>query len=130
MELNQFKANADEVDQVRNAIDRLVTEIDKKPSFKDLETQASYQKAFAEDISKDLMLKASVKDLCQLLDQKVNVADMNQTLSVIQSEVEKCIRENDLKKALTEQALVNEALCAENCVGRWIWKSGELYHKN
>ena len=55
---------------------------------------------------------------------------MNQTLSVIQSEVEKCIRDGDLKKALNEQALVNEALCAENCVGRWIWKSGDLYHKN
>lgn len=48
------------------------------------------------------MLKASVKDICQLLDQKVNVADMNQTLSVIQAEVEKCIRDNDLKKALNE----------------------------
>lgn len=68
LELNQYKANADEVDQVRNAIDRLVVEIEKKPSFKDLETQAGYQKAFAEDISKDLMLKASVKDVCQLLD--------------------------------------------------------------
>ena len=38
LELNQYKANADEVDQVRNAIDRLVVEIEKKPTFKDLET--------------------------------------------------------------------------------------------
>ena len=35
-----------------------------------------------------------------------------------------------MKKSLNEQALVNEALCAENCVGRWIWKSGDLFHKN
>ena len=33
-----------------------------------------------EEIHKDLVLKASVKDIAQLLDQKVNVGDMNQTL--------------------------------------------------
>lgn len=38
LELNQFKANAEEVDSIRSAIDRLVLEIEKKPSFKDLET--------------------------------------------------------------------------------------------
>ena len=31
-----------------------------------------------------------------------------------------------MTKALNDQALVNEALCAQNCVGRWIWKSGEV----
>jgi len=130
MQLNQEKVTVTEMDAVRKAIDRLAMELESKPSFKELEAHATHQKAFAEDISKDLMLKASVKDLCQLLDQKVNVMDMNQTLSVIQTEVEKCVRDQELKKALTEQALVNEALCAENCVGRWIWKSGDLYHKN
>ena len=55
---------------------------------------------------------------------------MNQTLQLIQTEVERCVRDEDLKKSLNEQALVNEALCAENCLGRWIWKSGDLYHKN
>ena len=38
LELNQYKANADEVDSLRAALDRLVLEIEKKPSFKDLET--------------------------------------------------------------------------------------------
>ena len=40
--------------------------------------------------------------------------------------MEKRAPEDDLKKALNDQALVNEALCAQNCVGRWIWKSGEV----
>jgi len=90
----------------------------------------THTKLCIEDITKELMLKASIKDLCQLLDQKVNVNDLNGTLALVQNEVERCIREDDLKKSLNEQALVNEALCAENCVGRWIWKSGDLYHKN
>ena len=32
----------------------------------------------------------------------------------------------EFREALTEQGTINEALCAENCVARWLWKSGEL----
>ena len=49
-----------------------------------------------------MMLKASVKDVSALLDQKVNVGDMNQTLQLIQTEVERCVREEELKRALNE----------------------------
>ena len=64
MELNQYKANVDELDSIRHAIDRIVLEVEKKPSYKDFETQANFQKQFAEDVSKDLILKASLKDVC------------------------------------------------------------------
>ena len=32
----------------------------------------------------------------------------------------------EFREALNDQNTINEALCAENCVGRWLWKSGEL----
>lgn len=32
----------------------------------------------------------------------------------------------ELKTHLQEQTTINEALCAENCSARWLWKSGEL----
>ena len=53
---------------------------------------------------------------------------MNRTLEVVQREVEARVRQQQLKDALNDQALVNEALCAENCVGRWVWKSGDLHN--
>jgi len=28
-------------------------------------------------------------------------------------------------KAISDQAMINESLVAEQCVGRWIWKSGK-----
>jgi len=55
-------------------------EMEGKPSYKDLEMHSNFTKGCVEDLNKELLLKASVKDLCQLLDQKVNVNDMNQTL--------------------------------------------------
>ena len=51
---------------------------------------------------------------------------MNKTLELVQREVEDSVKGSELKQVLNDQALVNEALCAENCVGRWIWKSGDL----
>ena len=33
---------------------------------------------------------------------------------------------SNFREALAEQSTINEALCAENCVARWLWKSGDL----
>ncbi len=90
----------------------------------------NFAKNTFEDLNKELLLRASIKDVCTLMDTKANVEDVNHTLALVQKEVEKCVVEDDLRKALNEQALVNEALCAQNCVGRWIWKSGELKNSN
>ena len=76
-----------------------------------------------------MLERLSVNDIQVLLDNKVNTVDLNGTLSVIQQEVERCVRSEDLKKSLAEQALVNEALCQENCLARWIWKSGDLLQR-
>ena len=81
-------------------------------------------------VAKELLLRVQIKDLCTLLDQKANLNDVNKTLEVVQSEVETCVKETQLTEALNDQALVNEALCAENCVGRWVWKSGDLQSSN
>lgn len=36
------------------------------------------------------------------------------------------MKESRVQELMEDQALVTEALCAENCLGRWIWKSGEV----
>ena len=42
------------------------------------------------------------------------------------SETDRKASHDDFKSHVNEQSLLNEALCAENMVGRWIWKSGEV----
>ena len=91
-----------EVEAIRKLIDRLAFEMESKPAFKDLDTHAGHLKDSMTDLQKEMLLKASIKDTCSMLDQKVNVGDMNSTLSLIQAEVERCVREDDLKKALNE----------------------------
>ncbi|CDW81229.1 UNKNOWN [Stylonychia lemnae] len=120
------KIGFSEYDGMKKLLDRIIKDIEGKSSFKDLEAHVNFCKNVFEDLTKELLLKANIKDLIPLLDTKANVEDVNGTLSLVQREVEKCITEDEMRKTLNEQALINEALCAQNCVGRWIWKSGEI----
>ena len=49
-----------------------------------------------------MVLKVSIKDLCGLLDQKANLSDVNNTLQLVQSEVDKCIKQDRLKDVLDD----------------------------
>lgn len=124
------KASLNDVDSVHRMNDRLLKELEVKCGARELESHIGFCKAVFEDLNKELQLKANIKDLITLMDQKANVEDVNNTLALVQREVEKCLPEEEMRKALNEQALVNEALCAQNCVGRWIWKSGEIKPNN
>lgn len=76
-EINAQKASQSEIEQIRKLIDRLAFEVEGKPSFKDIDQMASNHRSLIEEIHKELVLKASIKDTSALLDQKVNVGDMN-----------------------------------------------------
>jgi len=97
---------------LKKILDRIVKDLEFKSSFKDLEAHVNFCKNVFEDLTKELLLKANIKDLIPLLDTKANVEDVNSTLSLVQREVERCISEDEMRKALNEQALINEALCA------------------
>jgi len=79
------------------------------------------------DIVKQLARKSNIKDVCALLDMKSNTEEVNKALDEIHEEMDKqVVTKTELNDALTEQNAINEALCAENCSARWLWKSGEL----
>jgi hypothetical protein len=45
-------------------------------------------------------MRANLKDVCTLIDSKANIEDVNNTLSLVQKEVERCIRDDDLRNTL------------------------------
>ena len=125
-EVLQLKANATEVEEVKTSVEAVLAEVEKKVDAKSYMEQASNTKSQLEDLHKELTLKSSIKDVCTLVDAKANTEDMNKALVEVHKELEKKANGEDLSNTLADQALINEALCAENCVGRWLWKSGEL----
>jgi mannose/fructose/N-acetylgalactosamine-specific phosphotransferase system component IIB len=96
------KANINEIDGLRRILDRVLKEIEFKCSFKDLEGHINYTKNALEEVNKELLLRASIKDLCTLLDQKANIEDVNSTLSLVQREVERFVPEEEMRKALND----------------------------
>ena len=79
------------------------------------------------EIHKLLHRKSNIKDVCALLDMKSNTEEVNKALDEIHEEIDKVVvTKPELQEALQELNSINEALCAENCSARWLWKSGEL----
>ena len=76
--------------------------MESKASAKEFDHHVSFSRAAIEDLHKEVLLRATIKDVCTLLDQKANVEDVNATLSLVQKEVEKRVPEEDIKKALNE----------------------------
>jgi hypothetical protein len=115
------KIDCSEHEKIKTAIDQIKSHTKSKEI--DEQSQILLQ---LEDLNKELLLKANIKDVCTLLDMKANIDDINKALLDIHKSLEGTAKSEDMTKTLNEQALINEALCSENCVGRWIWKSGEL----
>lgn len=53
-------------------------------------------------MGKELLVRVTIKDMCTLLDQKANLADVNKTLEMVQREVDRCAKEETLKEALND----------------------------
>jgi hypothetical protein len=63
--------------------------------------------------------------VCSLLDYKANVEDVNASLQAVSRELESKVPAKAFESAMTSQAVINQSLGGEVCMGRWLWKSGK-----
>ncbi len=96
------KVNFSDLDNLRKHLDTLTKDLESKATFREVEQHAHFTKTLFEDFNKEIMLKANIKDLIPLLDTKANVEDVNNTLQLVQKEVEKCVVEDEMRKALND----------------------------
>lgn len=62
-----------EFDNLKRMVDKLIREFDYKTSTKDLDNHVINCKSTFEEIKKEILLKANIKDLIPLLDSKANI---------------------------------------------------------
>jgi len=60
--------------------------------------------------------------------EKCEINEINTKLEQIKNEIEN--NKNEFSKTLDNQALINETLCEENKLGKWIWTKGKLKNNN
>jgi DNA-binding IscR family transcriptional regulator len=120
------KIGAPEFEELKRKIEYVLTTNEEKCNQRDFEHQVGSVKRNLEDVQKEILLKANIKDVCTLLDTKANIDDVNKALVEIHKELDGKSNGEDMTTMVNDQALINESLCTENIVGRWAWKSGEL----
>ena len=62
----------------------------------------------------------------QNLNNKVNIEEYNSTINKIRKELKIKIDNNEFNNAINNQALINDIICNENQIGRWLWKTGKI----
>jgi len=79
-----------------------------------------------------MVMKANMKDILHLQEKKPERDDDEIVASIneIRSLLDERATMEDLRAQNDEQTLINEALCSENCLARFVWKSGELKKSN
>ena len=79
-----------------------------------------------ENIHKDMNSKADVKNILDLLKNKIDNDNFNKAIKNLQKEIGTKVNTNDFSNAMDNQAIINDTLCTENNIGRWLWKSGKV----
>lgn len=80
------------------------------------------------ELKQDIVAKVSIRDLCRMVDYKANIkyvdSEINQLKQSISSDdlLKISVQNEDKEK----QGYILDVLLSENCVGKWVWKSGDL----
>ena len=125
-----IRTSQEDISGLKKEIEKLYIELSRKCNNSDLDSHVQSTELALEDVAKDMLLKCNIKDICALLDMKANIDDTNRALSEIHKELDNKLNSRDFSGHVNEYSSVIEALCAENCLGRWLWKSGELKSGN
>lgn len=92
----------------------------------DFDTHVKYVKHALEEISKDMALKSNIKDVCKLLDLKANTKYVENVLNTYRDEINGRLKVTTYEDDKSKEGYIIDMLIQENCLGRWVWKSGEL----
>ena len=79
-----------------------------------------------DNIKNDIKSKADLKEISESLKNKINIEQINKYFTDINNKLNEKTNNNDFTIAIDNQAIINDTLCNENCIGRWVWRSGKI----
>lgn len=116
----------DQIESLQNQIDFLSKDVGAKADRKGVQSQIEFLSEAQSQTAKDMLLKANIQDVMAMLDKKACNDDLLLDMSYLKQALQKHAK--DFRLAMDQQNQINEALCAENCVVRFLWKHGRLDH--
>ena len=79
-----------------------------------------------DNMHNEILLKADISDINNRLENKVNTEDLSYSLNNIKNDLNSKVNNLDFNNAMNNQAMINDIICNENQVGRWLWKTGKI----
>jgi DNA repair exonuclease SbcCD ATPase subunit len=117
-------AAQDEVDLIRDSIESVQLTLKKKIEGDLLEKKKNSE--IIENIWKELSSKVENEDFQEVISGKVGIEEINKSIEEIYDIIDKKVDVQEFEQQVNGQSVINEALCAENRLARWIWKAGDL----
>ncbi len=124
--INQIEISLNEISLFKNLIETMNNELKNKIDSQKFENVIkSFNKCF-DNVKSEMDTKANTDDIIKQIKLKVDVEEVNKALIEIHNELDKKNSIEDFTNAMDNQSIINETLCNENSLGRWIWKSGKV----
>ena len=79
-----------------------------------------------ENIHKDMNSKADLKNILEILKNKIDKEKYQKLINELKQDLASKTPLIDFSSAMDNQAIINDTLCNENNIGRWLWKSGKV----
>lgn len=117
------KANTEDLISISKKVDDAFNNILDKEKF---DTNAKQVRHALEEVSKDMAMKSNIKDVCKLLDLKANIKYVENVLGSYREDISKRVKSIEYEDDKSKQGYILDVLIQETCIGRWVWKSGEL----
>ena len=114
------------VNDFKEYIDNISLELKQKLDISKFNNIISTFNSNFENIHKDINSKADIKNILELLKTKIDNDNFNNIIKNLQKEIGSKVNTNDFSNAMDNQAIINDTLCNENNIGRWLWKSGKV----
>ena len=79
-----------------------------------------------ENIKKDINSTNNSQETIKSIKAKIPSEEfINKLFNDINKKINEKVSNSDFTTAIDNQAIINDTLCNENCIGRWFWKGGE-----
>ena len=114
------------INDFKEYIDNISLELKQKLDISKFNNIISTFNSNFENIHKDINSKADIKNILELLKTKIDNDNFNKIIKNLQKEIGNKVNTNDFSNAMDNQAIINDTLCNENNIGRWLWKSGKV----
>ena len=77
-----------------------------------------------DNIKKDIISTTNIEEINKLLETKISNDQFNKFLKEINKKLNEKVNTIDFTASIDNQAIINDTLCNENTIGRWLWNSG------